>query len=134
MIYSGFLRRLIAFAIDALVLIGIYFALGLVLGLSFFFQPISTLPILGLWFYGGLFLTAWLYFAGLESSPRSATIGMQVMGIKVVDYTGKPISFLRATLRFFIRALLRIGVLLIFFTKKNQAFHDKVARAVVVRV
>ena len=133
MIYSGALRRLVAFVVDTVVLIGIYGLLGLILGLNFFILPILALPMLGFWFYGGLFLVAWLYFASFESSSRSATIGMQLLGIKVVDLTGKPISFLRATARYFIRAFLRIGVILIFFTKKKQALHDKIARAVVIR-
>ena len=55
-------------------------------------------------------------------------------GALIVDLTGKPISFLRATARYFIRAFLRIGVILIFFTKKKQALHDKIAKAVVIKL
>ncbi len=131
--YAGFLQRLVAYAIDSVVLIGIYCIIGLLLGMSLIFPSLMALPMVGFWFYGGLFFTAWLYFAIFESSTRSATLGKQLLGLKVVDLEGQRIGFWRATARYFSRLILRIGALLIFFTKKKQALHDKIARVVVIQ-
>ncbi len=58
------------------------------------------------------------------------------LGIKVTDYDGQRISFLRATGRFFGKylsaILLMIGFLMIAFTARKQGLHDILARTLVV--
>jgi uncharacterized RDD family membrane protein YckC len=130
--YSGFLRRLFAFAIDVLTLVGIYLFLGLFFSISTLSGALIALPMVGFWFYGGLFLTSWLYFACLESSECRATIGKQLLGLEVVTQEGKRLSFVRASARYFLQAFVRIGVVLIFFTKRKQALHDKIVKSVVI--
>ncbi len=134
--YSGPLRRLTAFAIDCVVMLGLYMFLGLVLGLSIFAHPISALPMIGFWFYGGLFVCAWLYFASFESSEWQATVGKRLLGLKVVDLDGERVSFLRATVRYFSKLLSRlimmIGFLMVLWTKKKQALHDKIASTLII--
>jgi len=129
--YSGSFRRLFAFAIDAIFLIAIYIAFGLFFGVSLISATIRTLPMIGFWFYGGLMVTSWLYFACFESSKRKATIGKQLLGIQVTNFEGERLSFAKASFRYFLQAIIRVGVLLIFFTKKKQALHDKITRSVV---
>lgn len=129
MIYSGFFRRFVAFAIDTFVLVAGYLAAGLIL--SLFSGPLLLLPMLGFWFYGGLFSFAWIYFAAFESSKKNATIGQQMLGLKVVNLDGHKIGFWRATLRYFIRTFFRIGAIFILFTKRKQALYDLITRVVV---
>lgn len=131
--YSGSLRRFLAFTVDTLILIGVYLTLGLILSLNVLLGPIMALPMIGFWFYGGLFLTALLYYAAFESSHHKATIGKRLLGLKVVDLEGNSISFLRAACRYTIHAILRIGFILMFFTKKKQGLHDKLTKVVIVR-
>ena len=75
------------------------------------------------------------YFVFLESSRRQATIGKKVLKIKVGDYDGKRISAGKAFLRLFGKwisgQILLIGYLMAFFTKKNQALHDLLAKTLV---
>lgn len=134
--YAGATRRLLAFLMDCIVLIGLYVLIGFVLGLAIFFQPLSTLPMFGFWWYGGLFFVSWLYFAGFESSQRQATLGKQILRLKVVDIKGRPISFGRASLRYFSKILSRIllclGFVMILFTKKKQGLHDKLASTFII--
>jgi len=136
--YSGLLRRMAAFAIDLVAMIGIYMALGLLLDLSLLSAPISSLPMIGFWFYGGIFAISWVYFAGFESSRYQATIGKRVCSLKVTTLDGKKITFWRATLRYFSKILSRIalmiGFLMIPFTEKRQGLHDKIAGTVVLKV
>lgn len=50
----------------------------------------------------------WLYFASMEASPKQATLGKMALGIKVTDIKGEPITFVRATARYFGKFLLLI--------------------------
>lgn len=82
-------------------------------------------------------LIFWLYYAGMESSPRQATLGKLTVGIKVTSSEGSRLSFLRATGRTFGKFLsvltLGIGFLMAGFTRRKQALHDLVAGCVVVK-
>lgn len=134
--YSGIFRRLFAFAIDSALLICIYAVLGLILGIGVFTYTLAAIPMIGFWFYGGLFFLSWFYFAGMESSTHQATIGKKVLGLKVADLKGKRIGFGRASARYFgrilSRALLFIGFITILFTKKKQAIHDMITSTVIL--
>ncbi|NGX38424.1 MAG: hypothetical protein K1000chlam2_01597 [Chlamydiae bacterium] len=136
MTYSSLFRRLAAFAIDCIVLIGIFMLGGLILGISLFAAPFLALPMLGFWYFGGLLFLAWFYYAGFESSRWQATIGKKMLGLKVVNLKGNRIGFWRATVRYFSKLLSRLilmfGFLMIFFTKKKQALHDKIARTLII--
>ena len=76
------------------------------------------------------------YFTLLESSRLQATFGKLLLGIKIVDLSGKRISFARATGRFFAKALsgqvLLIGYLMAAFSERKQTLHDLLAGTLVV--
>jgi uncharacterized RDD family membrane protein YckC len=82
-------------------------------------------------------VATWLYFALMESSPRGATVGKMVMGLRVVDEQGNRLSFLRATGRFFAKyisaIILMIGFLMAAFTDRKRALHDIIAGTLVVK-
>ena len=83
----------------------------------------------------GLFVMM-TYYALMEASPRSATVGKLAMGIVVTDAAGRPLSPERACGRAAARILSMttgIGFLLALFTKKSQALHDLLANTVVVK-
>ena len=77
-----------------------------------------------------------LYFPLMHSSKYQATFGKKWLGIKVVDESGQRISIARAFGRFFscILSVLTFGIgfLMIFFTERRQALHDKIAKTCVV--
>lgn len=119
-IHAGFWRRCAAYLLDSLILL----IPGILLNL---------IPLLGiLLFYAG----RWLYFALMESGPNQATLGKQAFGIKVTDDYGQPITFARATGRFFGGAvsniILCIGYMMAGFTERKQALHDMMASTCVV--
>lgn len=82
-------------------------------------------------------ITSWLYRAVMECSPRQATLGKMLLKIQVTDCAGHRVSFGRATARHFSKIistmLLLIGFLMVAWTKKKQALHDKIAGCLVVR-
>ncbi|MCD4769814.1 MAG: RDD family protein, partial [Bacteroidales bacterium] len=79
----------------------------------------------------------WLYFALMESSKTQATLGKMALSLKVTDMEGNPISFGRATGRYFGKIIsgmiLYIGYILAGLTEKKQALHDMMAGCLVIR-
>ncbi|HEV2122514.1 MAG TPA: RDD family protein [Chloroflexota bacterium] len=122
MAYAGFWRRFLAALIDGILL-------GIVGGIltSQMDQTASgsISTIIG-----------WLYYAGMESSSRQATLGKSLLGMTVTDLRGQRISFLRATGRYFAKILsaiiLMIGYIMAAFTERKQALHDKLADTLVL--
>lgn len=80
---------------------------------------------------------AWAYFSILESSPARATLGKTVVGIYVGDLEGDPISFWRASARFWLKSLssllLMSGWLMAAFTPRKQTLHDLLSGCLVLR-
>ena len=139
--YAGFLRRLVAYVIDAIICYAVIFLFDLLfmMGVLRFADPagrglapdvVSVFPALI------AFVVTWAYFAILESSARQATLGKMAIGIKVTDLNGHRISLLRATGRFFAKFLsgliLLIGYIMAAFTARKQALHDILAGTLVV--
>jgi uncharacterized RDD family membrane protein YckC len=143
--YAGFWRRFAALIIDemfiSVVLVGAEAVLGAILGTNFGFRPgifggKQLGAVLPLKFMGGT-LIHWLYWAGMESSGYQATLGKMALGLIVTDLKGEPISFSRATGRYFGKfvsaLLLGIGFLMTGWTGKKQALHDIMAGTLVVK-
>jgi uncharacterized RDD family membrane protein YckC len=82
-----------------------------------------------------LFIT-FPYFALMESSHWQGTLGKLAADIKITDLGGERISFGRATGRYFLKTfssfLFMLGYLLSFSDQK-QAWHDYIAKTLVIR-
>jgi uncharacterized RDD family membrane protein YckC len=153
--YAGFWRRLAAYLIDSVLLATIQatLALGVLLLAPQAFDSIdlsnahsSTRALAwdivalaenlaNVWLVSAAL--TWAYFSILESSPARATIGKAALGLFVGDLHGDPISFWRATMRYWLKAfsslLLMSGWLMAAFTPRKQALHDLLAGTLVLR-
>ncbi len=133
-IYAGFWLRFSAYIIDSIVLMGGGFVLGLFLGIIA--PDIFRLEFEGVWNILGIGI-AWIYYASMESSSKQATLGKMALDLKVTDLEKKPISFGKASGRFFGKILsaiiLGLGFLMIAFTEKKQGLHDQLAGCLVLR-
>ena len=129
---ASFELRFVAIFIDQLVLIPLNFVVMLAFLLV---TKASEDSIAIAWNISGIF-TGLIYFSLMESSPKMATLGKMAMGLVVVDYKGKRLSFDKATSRWlgkFISALtLGIGFLMPLWTKKKQCLHDFMASTLVI--
>jgi uncharacterized RDD family membrane protein YckC len=90
----------------------------------------------GVVFAAGI-IASWLYSALLQSSSRQATVGKMALNLIITDEAGNRISFARATGRYFAGTLnaltFGIGYLMVIWTPRKQALHDRIAGTVVVR-
>ena len=72
-----------------------------------------------------------------ESGVHQSTFGKRLLGIKVTDLSGNPISFGRASARHFGKILSQlifmIGYLMMKFTDNSQCLHDMLAGCLVVK-
>jgi uncharacterized RDD family membrane protein YckC len=152
--FGSFWARFTAYTIDGLI-VGVPSFIALIAALIFFggfgalihqAQPdpnavrawmFAVFPLFGL---GMLLILVlhWLYFAGMESSAKQATIGKSLMSLQVADANGLRLSFGHATGRFFAKLVsglipFMIGYIMAAFTAKKQALHDLIAGTLVLR-
>ena len=145
--YAGFWKRFVAAIIDSIILsfVSMLFIVplvivGLIGGASGDFEDpdMSYLAI----FFGMyllimmiLFVMQWLYHAIMEST-KGASLGKMAMGIRVTDMSGNPISFGRATGRYFAKIIssitFLIGYIMAGFTQQKQALHDIISGCLVI--
>lgn len=122
-------KRLFAYVVDIVVLLIPAFVVGMILGALFGRDAENFIDF-------AMLLLAWVYYATMESSSKQATFGKLALGLKVTDENFQPITFGKASARFFSKILsgilLLIGYLMIFFTEKHQGLHDKIAKTYVI--
>lgn len=133
--FGSFDQRLLASAIDTFMVAGVcilvvffaslfisenIFKLSLLLGL------LVIIPLVNL-----------VYHIVMESSPKQGTYGKQLLGIKVCDLQGEPITTAHAAGRNFAKILSTLtfflGYLYSFFNEKKQCLHDVIAGTLVVK-
>jgi uncharacterized RDD family membrane protein YckC len=151
--YAGFWLRLVAYLIDHVVLGALFGAVVLTavaaLGVGYFRSMIEGIrPEDGAFpfeiatavfaVFLILFLGSWIYHAWMESSWYQATLGKMALGLVVTDMNDQPISFGRASGRFFARIVsnlipFEMGYIMAGFTEKKQALHDMIAGCLVLR-
>lgn len=137
--FAGFLLRFFAFAIDTIILCVALFMLQILIGIPLNFGMAGVTPLEPAIFGYNILavVIVWLYYAFFESSKWQATLGKRFCKIRVTDYKGGRISFLRATGRYFAKYLstliLFIGYIMIIFTEKKQGLHDMIAQTYVIR-
>jgi uncharacterized RDD family membrane protein YckC len=149
---ASFFPRTIAFLIDCAILfvpVGILYAIGALsieIPAALWHHIPHQLRMeewdhlkqnMGRLFWEVLIGFGWFYVAGLECSPRQATIGKRWVGIKVTDEHGERISFLRATGRYAAKYLSALpcflGFIAALFSSRGLALHDRLADTRVVR-
>jgi len=135
--YAGGVTRLVAFAADVgaswgiftLALGGINFAVNLVTGKQFKFQDWQWLAL------AAVVIWEFVYFA-YQWSLAGKTIGMAVLGIRVVATDGESITPRQAVVRTIALPLsfllLGLGFIGILLNKDRHALHDRLAKTVVV--
>lgn len=125
--YAGFWIRVAASVIDGILMYIVFFGLAFLFmdGLSSMATGM-TITLQLIFAAGGI-----IYFAGMESSSRQATLGKMAVGIKVGNQKGEQLSFANALGRYFSKIIsgiiLYIGFMMVGWDKKKQGLHDKIA-------
>ena len=151
--YAGFWLRFLAYVIDNIVLGVIFGVVALLaiaaIGVDYFRAMVQGLqdgngefPVA---FVSAIFIAvlltavvSWIYHAWMESSQYQGTLGKMALGLIVTDLNDQPVTFGRASGRFFAKIItglipLGIGYIMAGFTEKKQALHDMIASCLVLR-
>ena len=128
-------RRISAVLIDYLL---IAFAGGFLLAMLSVVVPSNLDPygLAGQIFFNTSLIAAYIVYFVAMWVVRGATVGMTIVGLKIVSVDGHPITFKNALLRFVVFAAVggSIGFLWILFDPQKQSLHDKAGRTVVVKI
>lgn len=142
--YGGFWVRFVASIIDSIVIYIIHSISALVFFGTMFPMPQDPESMELEYFFSGHYmgysifslLLDVIYYAGMQSSSKQATIGKMAFDLKVVRTDGSRITFLRAVGRYFSKIvsaiILMIGYIMAAFDSRKQALHDKIADTMVI--
>jgi uncharacterized RDD family membrane protein YckC len=144
---GNFFLRFVAWLLDDLfvgmitgVIIGVLWALGLLMGYMAGDGGGVLLAGVALWFatIPIAVFTFFAYHIKFETGPGQATLGKKLVGLKIYDQNGGPISAGQSIGRilsmiFLSSLFLGLGYFLALFTEKKQALHDLVAGTVVIK-
>lgn len=136
----GFGRRLAASLLDGLLLGFLTFivvtVIALVILLIDIFRPDQIIPF-DKFIIVVAAIFSLVYYVGYWSTSGQ-TLGKTMLGLKVVDRTGSPLSTGQAVLRYLgyliSAAIFSLGFVWIAFDQKRQGWHDKIAGTYVVEV
>lgn len=127
--YAGFVQRVFANLIDFILIALAGWAIGLIFGVNIFKESWGVK-----WFNNILTM---IYFIVMEAGSKNATLGKQIIGIKVVTTNGTPITFQDALVRNLCKilsaVLLLIGFIMVAFSVKKQGLHDLIAGTLVIK-
>lgn len=133
--------RFLAVAIDTLLQAAAFLLLSLIVSLVAALSVVFRAD-LGIWALAFLLLSAFIlyygYYAAFEALWGGQTPGKRMIGIRVINASGRPISWVDAILRNLLRivdqlpGIYAVGLLSIFFTSRNQRLGDLAAGTVVV--
>jgi uncharacterized RDD family membrane protein YckC len=133
--FGSFDQRLLAAVIDWLIVTAVFVIPALLIVL------ISQGKMFNMILSGSLLVVIpiayIIYHIVMESGPKQATYGKQILKIKVTDMQGYPIKASVAAGRNFAKIFsvftLGVGYILNFFNKKQQCLHDMMAGTLVVK-
>lgn len=138
--YATFGQRVLAYIIDLIIIYVIFIVscalFGVMLGLFGLMDFDTQSTQLHIIYNIGLIAISFLYYAIQESSDAKATIGKKVLGLQVVNYENRKITFSQACGRYISKMLSSLvfclGYLAITWTEKSQGWHDSIAKTLVV--
>lgn len=135
--YANVISRFIAYIID-IALLWLFANITLFLIPSYVISAFNLGPLLKIWYICFLIIVLvilFFYFPFMESR-KGATFGKMAMNIKVADYNGEKISFIKSLTRIFISILENIiifGTIICLVSPKKQTLKDMITKTVVIQ-
>jgi uncharacterized RDD family membrane protein YckC len=141
---AGLGSRGLAYLTDASLRYGIPLVLlallvGFVPTFADLFNYFQRHPYVGVVGVVGFFVSQYLYYVLFETFWSGQTPGKRLMGLRVVQTGGTPVTFLTSAVRNFLRVVdsrplfYGLGVFLVFLTGRRQRLGDLAAGTLVVR-
>lgn len=133
--FGSFDQRLLAAVIDWFLVFGVFLITAL-LGVIFFGNEENRMQI-ALTILAFIPIANFFYHVWMEGAREQGTFGKQLLRIKVCDLQGLRISRIKAFWRNLAKIISALpfftGYLWSFFNKKQQCFHDIIAKTLVMK-
>jgi uncharacterized RDD family membrane protein YckC len=135
--YAGIVTRLSGFAIDALVVLGLFALAGQ--GFDYLMSAVfgADVKLHDAPWISGLVLAAWAFFyCAYSLAAGGRTLGMSIVGLRAVNRDGGDLTGGQAVVRVLVTPLSFLvffaGIWLILFRRDRRALHDLIAGTAVV--
>lgn len=126
LIYASFLQRFIALISDILIIVLVSYGYFLVISP---FENVIDFYLANWW---KLVLISTLYFIYFEGSESQATLGKQIVGIRLLTTDKSDIDFKTSVFHFILSVLLFPGFFRILLKSNVQTFADKLCKVWVI--
>lgn len=127
--------RLLAVIIDYFIIFAVYSVIALVV--VRYIDEKQTRIVVSLAGLAVIPLAKLVYTTIMEASARQGSWGKVLMGLKVCDEQGIPISFTRSVIRNLSKIIstgtLGFGYIIGFFDRRQQCLHDRIAGTLVIK-
>ena len=135
--YAGIITRLSGFAIDALVVLGLFVLAGE--GFDYIMSSVfgADVHLRDAPWLSGIVLAAWAFFyCAYSLAAGGRTVGMAIVGLRAVDRDGAELTGRQAVIRVLVTPLSFVfffaGIWLILIRRDRRALHDLIAGTAVV--
>lgn len=126
--YVNFIMRTAAFLLDVLIFFAITFGLNLFLKLAPDYIEFLKL------YYWKMAIIFFLYIIYFDGSEPNATLGKQIMNIRMLSEHQRDIDFMDSAKHFFLSLVLFFGYTAMLLNDKKQTLADKICKVIVVKV
>lgn len=126
-ILANFTDRTLAFLADLLIFVMFSFGLNLVLKIT----PTYLLFILAFWWQ--ILIVISLYFIFFNGSESNATLGKQIMNIRLLTEDKRDVDYTTSVKHFLFSIVLFFGYFSLL-SKENKTMADKICKVIVVKV
>lgn len=125
---ADFVLRTAAFFID-LILWGMFeYGVNYVLGLS-----ISIITLLEQYWWQCILIVS-LYFIYFDGSESNATLGKQIMNIRLLTEEKRDVDFITSAKHYVLSVFLFFGYFAMLSNKNKQTLADKICKVIVIKV
>jgi uncharacterized RDD family membrane protein YckC len=125
---ADFVSRTAAFLADILIFFMFSYGLNYALALS-----ASYLSFLQQYWWQTLFAVI-VYFTYFDGSESNATLGKQIMNIRLLTEEKRDVDYLTSTKHFLLSIVLFFGYFNLFTNESKQTLADKLCKVIVVKV
>lgn len=126
--YASFSLRTIAFLIDIFIFVAISY------GLFYMFRFAPTYLMFLKLFWWKIIVIIAVYFIYFDGSESNATLGKQIMNIRLLNEQQRSVNFTDSAKHFFFSILLFFGYFVLLSNDKPQTMADKICKVIVVNV
>ena len=126
--FASFSLRTAAFLMDVLIFVAITF------GLFYMFKLAPDYLLFLKMYWWKIIIVVSLYFIYFDGSESNATLGKQIMNIRLLNEEKQAVDFTDSVKHFVLSVILFFGYFVLLSNEKQQTLANKICKVIVVKV